>query len=99
MSRSWKTATAPLWQKRKYNWGLMVLSLLLLLTPQTGAPSLQDILSRALEHLAGRAVNLTTSPGNAITPGSCWNFQYWFRRNDLPGLFDLSDGLEVIFGI
>ena len=37
--------------------------------------------------------------GNAamITPGSCWNFQYWFR---VPGMMrecDFSDGLNISF--
>ena len=88
MSRSWKTAAAPLWQKRKYNWGLMVLSLLLLLTPQTGAPSLQDILSRALDHLEASdhpAARLELAQALELYPTSpaVYNFL---------GVLDASDG-------
>ncbi len=44
-----------------------------------------------------------TSPPSAatqITPGSTWNFQAWFRDPMAGGaFFDLSDGLNVVFGL
>lgn len=51
-------------------------------------------LARALDY---DAPPLGSGP-NAVTPGSTWNFQLWYR--DLPaGMsgFNLSDGLEVTF--
>ena len=44
-----------------------------------------------------RPIDLTTSPGDNITAGSCWYFQYWFRDSNASGGFDLSDGLAVTF--
>lgn len=42
------------------------------------------------------ALDLTAPPlpGGAITPGSTWNFQAWFRSG---GTSDLTDGLSVTF--
>jgi len=37
-------------------------------------------------------------PGGDITPGSTWNFQFWFRDPPAGGAgFDLTDGVEVRF--
>ena len=51
---------------------------------------------------AVRQLDFTRPPANGglgqITPGSVWNFQFWYR--DPPGGpagFNLSDGLEVTF--
>jgi glucose/arabinose dehydrogenase len=47
---------------------------------------------------AQRFLDLTSAPGNMITGGSDWNFQYWFR--DVPGggaMFNTSDGVNVQF--
>ncbi|MFT4538438.1 MAG: hypothetical protein ACI835_000872 [Planctomycetota bacterium] len=41
---------------------------------------------------------LPTGAGGAITPGSTWHFQAWFRDPAAGGAsFDLSDGLSVQF--
>ena len=47
---------------------------------------------------ASRGVDFTTAPGNVITGGSVWNFQFWFR-DPMGGAaqFNLSDGLNVSF--
>lgn len=52
--------------------------------------------------LASWPLNLNAAPANSgpgqITPGSTWNFQFWFR--DPPGggeQFNLSNGLEITF--
>jgi hypothetical protein len=49
--------------------------------------------------LAEHTVDFTAAPPNAqITPGSTWNFQFWFR--DPPGGpagYNLSNGLSVLF--
>ncbi len=44
-------------------------------------------------------VDLTAPPAaGTITPGSVWNFQFWFRDPGFGGAnFNLSDGLEVTF--
>ncbi len=50
-----------------------------------------------------RQVDFNAPPANAgagqITPGSTWNFQFWFRDPMGPGAtgFNLTDGLSVIF--
>ena len=46
-----------------------------------------------------RAIDFTTlAPNGAITPGSTWNLQAWFRDPPAGGaLFDLSDAVEVTF--
>jgi len=50
-----------------------------------------------------RAFNFTAPPfdagGGAVTAGSSWNFQYWFRDPAGPGGagFNLSDGLNAVF--
>ena len=38
-------------------------------------------------------------PSGQITPGSRWNFQFWFRDPMGPGGtgFNLTDGLEILF--
>jgi hypothetical protein len=56
------------------------------LTPVTPGPG-SNVSAFALDYLAGH--------GTAITPGSTWNFQFWFRS---AGTFDLSDALQVQFG-
>jgi Tol biopolymer transport system component len=40
-------------------------------------------------------------PGGQITAGSTWNFQFWYRDPTGPGGsgFNLTDGLELTFGI
>jgi hypothetical protein len=40
------------------------------------------------------AVDYLSGHGLAITPGSTWNFQFWFRS---AGTFDLSDALQIHF--
>ena len=51
-------------------------------------------------NMATRAVDFTSSGNETnIGPGETWNFQFWFR--DTPGGgagFNLSDGLEILFG-
>jgi len=46
-----------------------------------------------------RQIDFTTlSPAGAITPGSTWNLQAWFRDPPAGGAqFDLSDAVEVTF--
>jgi hypothetical protein len=49
-----------------------------------------------------RHLDLTVGPpaagGGAITAGSTWNFQFWYRDpQGGPNGFNLSDGLEVVF--
>ena len=49
---------------------------------------------------ATHTVDFTNPPNMAgtITPGSTWNFQYWFRDPAGGGQFaNLSDGLEMTF--
>ena len=44
--------------------------------------------------------NLTSGPGGPglITPGSTWNYQFWYRDAASPGVgFNLTDGLRVTF--
>ena len=42
-------------------------------------------------------INLS-APGIPLTPGSTWNFQFWFRDPAGGGaLFDLSDSIEIRF--
>lgn len=42
--------------------------------------------------------NTSSQPGFAITPGSTWNFQGWFRDTAAGGSgFNLTDGLELTF--
>jgi len=45
-----------------------------------------------------KSVDFTSAPGNTITPGSTWNFQYWYR-DTMAGMsgFNTSDGLNVEF--
>ncbi len=51
--------------------------------------------SKLLNFLAG---NPSFGTG-MITPGSTWNFQYWYRDSAAGGsLFNLSNGLSVTFG-
>jgi hypothetical protein len=38
----------------------------------------------------------STGPG-AITPGSTWNFQYWYRDPNVGAGFNLSDALSATF--
>jgi hypothetical protein len=52
--------------------------------------------------VASRQVDFTTAPAgvgpNAITAGSTWNFQYWYRDPQGGGSgFNLSDAAEVTF--
>jgi len=51
---------------------------------------------------ASRLIDFTAPPANsgpnAITAGSTWNFQYWYRDNAGGGAgFNFSDGLEAAF--
>jgi hypothetical protein len=51
---------------------------------------------------ASRFVDLTAPPASggasAITPGSTWNFQFWYRNPAGGGAgFNLSDGLAAVF--
>ena len=44
------------------------------------------------------AVDFTSGGGTAITTGSTWHFQAWFRDTAAGGSnFDLSDGMHVNF--
>ncbi|MCK6445625.1 MAG: FG-GAP repeat protein [Planctomycetes bacterium] len=51
-------------------------------------------------HLA-RTVDFTVAPAGsgpgAITPGSTWHFQCWYRDPGAGAGFDLSDGLRAVF--
>ena len=43
-----------------------------------------------------RAVDNTAAPANVITPGSTWNFQYWYRDDPAFGT-NLTDGIGICF--
>ena len=47
---------------------------------------------------AARLVDFTTTPGNSISAGSTWKFQYWYRDPaGGPFGFNLSNGLSATF--
>ena len=47
---------------------------------------------------AARAVDLGTSPGDLLTAGSAWGFQFWYRDPAAAASgFNLSGGLRVLF--
>ena len=49
--------------------------------------------------VANQAVDFQQFPGSVITPGSVWNFQYWYRdQAAMPAPFNLSNGVRVSFG-
>jgi hypothetical protein len=57
---------------------------------------LQPVANSGAAGVITHALDATAPPaaGGAITPGSTWNFQLWFRDG---GSSDLTDALEVIF--
>lgn len=66
-----------------------------------GAPLFRLGASAIDGNLLGLDVDVTSPPqaAGALTPGSTWHFQAWFRDPSAGGAqFDLSDGLSVTFG-
>jgi hypothetical protein len=66
------------------------------------SPFPPGIFKMPTQHLGYGTVvrTMTQHPGDfsLFTPGSNWNFQFWYRDpNQLPARFNLSDGLNVIF--
>ena len=53
---------------------------------------------QAMGGTATRVIDFFTDPGDDITGGSTWNFQYWFRAQPVfTDNFDMTDGLSVLF--
>jgi hypothetical protein len=45
-----------------------------------------------------RTISAHPTDFSLFTPGSNWNFQFWYRDpNQLPARFNLSDGMNVVF--
>ncbi len=53
--------------------------------------------SSAVDHVAVYTPNFTSGQGTAITPGTTWNFQAFYRDTTLPGGtgFNLTDGVSI----